>query len=213
VSSRDGGLGGLAQVDATSGEMRTVVGESQDGKLPYSVSRDERLMLYGLGRDQNRFEVWAHPAGAKDFQVRNVPSDQRGAQLSPDGERLAYVSSESGTARVYVRSLSGQPADSSTSCPVAVGQEPKWGRDGRELFYVAGVNLMVVDIPRGPACAVGLSSKTLFRLGTAARPSGIAPHRYAVTADGQHFLISTTTKEAVPTPFTVKLNWITGLAK
>jgi Tol biopolymer transport system component len=113
VFSRDGGLGGLAQIDVnTIGEMRTVVGESTAGKSPYGMSRDERLMLYGLGRDQNRFELWAHPAGAKDFQIHNMPSDQHDVQLSPDGERLAYVSSESGSARVYVRNFSRQPTDS-----------------------------------------------------------------------------------------------------
>ena len=85
-------------------------------------------------------------------------------------------------------------------------------RDGNELFYVAGGNLMVVEIQRGPTCGAGVP-RILFALGSDALAPGGTPHRYGVTADGQRFLISRTTKEAVPTPLTVILNWTAGLVK
>jgi hypothetical protein len=93
-----------------------------------------------------------------------------------------------------------------------MGQQPKWGREGNELFYVAGGNLMVVAIQQGPACEAG-PPRTLFALPTDALAPGGTPHGYGVTADGQRFLISRTTKEAVPTPLTVILNWTAGLKK
>jgi hypothetical protein len=143
--------------------------------------------------------------------VLGVPSDQRDAQLSRDGRWLAYVSNESGSARVYVRTFSGEPSDPGTKCSVAIGQQPKWGRDGTELFYVAGGNMMAVDVQRGTTTCGAGPSRTLFALGTDALGPGGTPHPYGVSADGQHFLISRRTKEAMPTPLTVILNWTAGL--
>jgi hypothetical protein len=210
VFSRNAGFGGLAQFDVGTRATQSVAVESSAVKTPYDVSRDGRFILYG----QNRFELWALPAGgSKGFQVLGVPSDQRDAQLSRDGQWLAYVSDESGSARVYVRRFSGQPSDPGTMCSVALGQQPRWGREGNELFYVASGNLMVVDIQRGATtCGAGLP-RILFVLPTDALTPGGTPHGYSVTADGQRFLISRTTREAVPTSLTVILNWTVGLEK
>jgi hypothetical protein len=96
---------------------------------------------------------------------------------------------------------------------VAIGQQPRWGREGNELFYVASGNLMVVDIQRGATtCGAGLP-RILFVLPTDALSPGGTPHGYGVSADGQRFLISRTTREAVPTALTVILNWTVGLEK
>jgi hypothetical protein len=94
---------------------------------------------------------------------------------------------------------------------VAVGQQPKWGRDGTELFYVASGNVMAVDIRRGATTCGAGPPKALFALPTDALGPGGAAHPYSVTADGQRFLISRTTNEAMPTPLTVILNWTAGL--
>jgi Tol biopolymer transport system component len=214
VFSRNGGLGGVAQLAADgAGGIQSVVEQSPVGKASYDASRDGRFILYGVAQDQNQYDLWALPtAGPKAFRVPGVPPDQRDVQLSRDGRWLAYVSSESGNARVYVQRFSEQPTEASTKCPVAMGAQPKWGADGNELFYVAGGNLMVVEIQRGLTCGAG-APRTLFALGADALGPPAMPHRYAVTADGQHFLISRTTKEAVPIPLTVILNWTAGLVK
>jgi hypothetical protein len=93
---------------------------------------------------------------------------------------------------------------------VGVGMQPKWGREASELFYVAGGNVMTVETQKAATCGVG-TPRTLFALGTDAFAAGGVPHRYSVTADGQRFLVSRTTKEAVPTPLTVIINWTAGL--
>ena len=54
--------------------------------------------------------------------------------LSPNGRWLAYASTESGTAEVYVRPF---PNVDSARFVVSVGggAEPLWSRDGTELFF------------------------------------------------------------------------------
>jgi hypothetical protein len=59
---------------------------------------------------------------------------ERDARVSPDGAWIAYVSDENGRPEISVRSFSGPEH----RFPVSRegGDQPVWGRDGRELFYV-----------------------------------------------------------------------------
>jgi len=54
--------------------------------------------------------------------------------LSPDGRWLAYQSDESGREEIYVRPF---PNIDDDKRPVSDngGEEPRWSRDGTELFY------------------------------------------------------------------------------
>ncbi len=55
-------------------------------------------------------------------------------KISPDGRWLAYVSAESGKVDVFVRAMSG-PGRWAISRNG--GLQPRWRRDGKELYYVA----------------------------------------------------------------------------
>jgi Tol biopolymer transport system component len=55
------------------------------------------------------------------------------ASFSPNGRWIAYVSDESGQHEVYVRAVD-QPRQYRVS--VGGGVEPRWRRDGRELFFI-----------------------------------------------------------------------------
>src|SRR5512133_3121725 len=56
-------------------------------------------------------------------------------QFSPDGRYVAYVSDESGREEVYVTQF---PATGSRwQVSQGGGTEPRWRRDGRELFFFA----------------------------------------------------------------------------
>jgi Tol biopolymer transport system component len=56
------------------------------------------------------------------------------AQLSPDGKYLAYVSDVTGRSEVYVRLL--LDAQHPTKISDRGGVQPRWRRDGKELFYI-----------------------------------------------------------------------------
>ena len=72
--------------------------------------------------------------------------EESDTQVSPDGRWVADTSDESGKSQVYARSFPGPGGK--TSISIEGGQEARWSRDRRELFYrAAGRNrLMVVDI-------------------------------------------------------------------
>jgi hypothetical protein len=123
--------------------------------------------------------------------------------LSPDGRWLAYASDESGELQVYVQPFptTGEKRQISPDG----GSEPRWRRDGNELFYLASSGkLTSVAIPGGDAFKAG-APKELFEVRV---PLTGNPYRtnYAVTADGQRFLVNTRIEDA-PSPVNVIVNW------
>jgi Tol biopolymer transport system component len=62
-------------------------------------------------------------------------------QFSPDGRFLAYRSDESGRSEAYVRDVprDGTPGRGKWQVSTEGGVEPRWRRDGKEIFYVSGV--------------------------------------------------------------------------
>ena len=86
------------------------------------------------------------------------------------------------------------------------GAEPQWRRDGRELFFLdADRNLMAVSVSSDPDLLVGVPV-LLFR--TQAPVVG-NPYRrpYAVSTDGQRFLVNTAPADAPPPAIQVVVDW------
>jgi len=136
----------------------------------------------------------------KDFQIDEP-------HISPDGRWLAFISQESGQWEVHVEPFreEGERVRVSTEG----GGQPKWRGDGRELFYVSpDGRLMAVDVQtKSSRIEVGLPV-ALFP-GVIADP--IRDH-YAVTADGQRFLVPLPVGSDTGTRLHVVTNW-TSLLK
>ena len=142
--------------------------------------------------------------------------DEGFARFSPDGQWVAYDSNESGRYEVYVRPFSPDGAAGVGKWPVSTGggEQPHWRGDGKELFYLQGDRkLMAAEVKTtgGGRFEAGIP-KALFSTKAARGPVGLNA-AYAVTADGQHFLIIREGQEPVWQPATVVVNWTAGLKK
>ena len=137
---------------------------------------------------------------------------ERHAQLSPDSRWMAYTSDESGQYQIYVQSF---PAGSGKwQVSTSGGIQPRWRRDGKELFYLpADGKLMAVPVRAGATFETGtpalLFQTQLFGLA----PSAVYSQQYDVVADGQRFLLNVDLSEATTVPITVVLNWTAGLRR
>jgi dipeptidyl aminopeptidase/acylaminoacyl peptidase len=69
---------------------------------------------------------------------------------SPDGRALAYVSDEFGQADVFVQRW---PTGTRIRVSSAGGSRPRWGRDGRTLFFVRGAEIVRVTLTIDPLSA------------------------------------------------------------
>jgi len=178
------------------------------GTYPDYWSRDGKFLLYETnGGSQTKIDLWVLPltGDAKPFPYLETPFEEAHGQFSPDGRWVAYTSNESGRSEVYVQSfpLGGGKWQIST----AGGDQAQWRSDGKELFYVApDRNLMVVPIDASTTLAVGKPA-ALFQ--TIMPLTGIRDDRnnYAVSKDGQRFLINTLADDSNRQPLILVLNW------
>ncbi len=129
------------------------------------------------------------------------------ARLSPDRRWVAYRSSESGTAEIYVKAFpdGGRVMRISRSS----GYKPTWRRDGRELYYRTASGT-VMAVPVGVGAGAALDPGEPVPLFTAPFVPGNAPLGlidYAVTHDGQRFL-AVLAKSTTTDPLTIVRHWI-----
>ena len=90
---------------------------------------------------------------------------------------------------------------SGRSRPLADAQ-PQWRRDGRELFYISpDRKLMAVEVKANGSTFEAGVPKALFEPALPMLSGYWKP--YAITADGQRFLITTLLEEATSSPITV----------
>jgi len=135
----------------------------------------------------------------------------KAAQFSPDGRWVAYASNESGSMEVYVAPFPA--ANGKWQVSTGGGQEPRWRKDGKELFYLsADSKMMAATVSAGASFASG-SPVFLFQTHRRIPISSQDTFSYDVSADGQKFLIATQVDESAAAPLSVLLNWTSAIGK
>jgi len=213
ASNRDGILN-LYQKAASGVGEETLLLKSDYLKFPTDWSRDGRFIIYSSQTDpKTKQDVWFLPVTgsgeAKPFPVVRTEAWETAGTLSPDGRWLAYGSDVSGRVDIYVQSFPGGGGKRQVS--TGGGKTPRWRRDGRELFYYAGDGkLMAVPVRSGESFEMG-APVSLFEFRTGVFVLNNAP--YAVTADGQRFLINAVVETEPNAPLTVVVNWTAEVKK
>ncbi len=194
----------LFQKSTADGEESLLL-ESGEAKWPEDWSRDGRFFAYVSGRVLGVLPLFGD---RKPVAFIDTPFTKDEPHFSPDGKWIAYQSDESGQIEVYVQPFPGPGEKVRISS--SGGGEPKWRADGRELFYLAPDGmLMAVPIRAGSTLEPG-APEALFATGIAVE---LNIDQYAVTPDGQRFLVIEPVGSSVQTPITVVLNWAAGLAR
>jgi eukaryotic-like serine/threonine-protein kinase len=178
-------------------------------------SSDGRLILYQhatLQKFSGDLSILPLDRDKKPQPFLQTEFDEKEGRFSPNVKWVAYSSNPSGRLEIYVRPVS--PSTAQWQISRDGGLQPRWRRDGKELFYLApDGKMMAVPIQEtSNAIEAGLA-KPLFD--TKLKPStqaGLGPRSdYAVTPDGQRFLIivpASAQNAADPAdPIHVILNW------
>jgi Tol biopolymer transport system component len=180
-------------------------------------SPDGRYIVYAKGDPKTKYDLYLLPVSGvqagtpQPFLVTEF--NEFLGQVSPDGRWMAYVSDQSRQREVYVRRF---PAgDGEWKVSVEGGDQPRWRRDGKELFFVRSDGTMMAAAIRttdgsGPAFAADTPQR-LFPTHLAQTARGII-FQYDVAPDGQRFLLNSTVEgSASASPLTVVVNWTAGL--
>ena len=98
---------------------------------------------------------------------------------------MAYLSDETGERRIYVRPFPDVASGGQRAISDGPGEDPLWGRDGRELFYQTSEDAMVVPVETGDT----------FQRGAARRLFSLDPYylglnsNWDVSPDGERFFM------------------------
>jgi Tol biopolymer transport system component len=188
------------------GREATLV-ESTQTKAVASWSHDGRYMLFTAKDEKIGSKLWVLPLFDKRPSYLAVQRDfeQYTGSLSPDSQWIVYESTDSGRSEVYVQRFS----ESGDRWQISLegGADPRWRSDGKEIFYIAPDGTLMastISVLAGGKQIEPRKPVPLFQ--TNLTVGGGKEHGYAVTRDGQRFLLPIPVDKTVP-PITILLNW------
>ena len=169
-----------------------------DGAIYSAVmSPDGRWLLYRPNSDGGLKVVPTEGADSSRVFVEAGQSVTM-PRFSPDGWGVAYVTGETARREVYVRPFPGPGPVITVSA--GGGTEPILSRDGTQLFYRAGRQIVSARIERTPTFRV-VSRSILLGGNYLALPNCA---QYDVARDGRFLMLQPT---GASTQLTVLVNW------
>ena len=119
--------------------------------------------------------------------------------------RIGILSGESGRPEIYVAPFPGPGSKQQVS--TGGGLFPLWRADGKKIYYDQNGSLMAAEISiKGRSVEAG----AVRSLGI---PVGQSFYTYAVSADGQRFVVAAPREQKSPAPLTLVQNWTALLKK
>jgi len=207
-SLRDDGEGGMFWVLANGTGQEERLTESALSQIPESFSPSEDWLVFrqGTGGADRSLHILSLRGERVSQSLLQTDFFEYSAAISPDGNSMAYTSNESGVVEIYVRPFPNINADRRLVSRGG-GELPRWGPDGRELFYRTNDRrMMVASVEVEPSLSVG-QPEVLFE-------ADYSFLGYDVSSDGQRFLIVKpveTEEVAEQTMLVVVDNWFEEL--
>jgi Tol biopolymer transport system component len=174
--------------------------------IPGDWHPDGGFIAYEATDPVTASDVWILPMTGEHTPTAFVKTrfNETAPRFSPNGRWIAYVSDEAGQPDVYVRPFPGPGEAHRISS--GGGAQPRWRRDGKELFYVVGQRLMAVPVNTTSTFDAGVATALFDR-----KPARIID--FDVAADGQSFLINSEVTGPETKPINVVVNWLAVLKK
>jgi serine/threonine protein kinase/Tol biopolymer transport system component len=155
-------------------------------QFPMSWSPDGPTLAFHERKPDGDRDIWVVSPGQDPVPFLLTPFDERSPRFSPDGKWIAYVSDESGRNDVYVQPFPGPGPKWLVS--IDGGMDPVWAKDGRELFYRKGDEMMAVSVAPKAEFSAGRPQR-LFEIRFDAGDNG---PNYDVSRDGKWFVMPRT---------------------
>ena len=159
-SAQEGGPWSIYQknADGAGPEEKLLTWKGPGNARPHAWSSDGMLLLFDYASQSGL--LTASDIGLLSMEadeawelLLQTEANEASPALSPDGDRIAYVSDETGRFEVYVERF--PKLGDRRLISTAGGVQPLWSPDGRELFYGEGQRLMSVSIDWEPSFTPG----------------------------------------------------------
>ncbi len=154
-------------------------------------------------------------SGAEPQPLLTSAGGQWDAQMSPDGNYVAYGSDESGRDEIYLKKFPS--GEGKWQVSANGGGWVRWSHKGDELYYLeeqpGGTALMMVEVTTAPSLKLS-TPQALFHSGDDLLLS-LGPRMYDVHPDGLHFVVIQAASGEQPEKprLVLSQNWIGAYAK
>jgi serine/threonine protein kinase/Tol biopolymer transport system component len=190
-------VGGMIRIaiDGTASERILA-----DSDYQWPLSAWGGVLLY---QPNTRFDILALQLTGDRASTEFIATKafETNAEFSPDGRLVVYTSDETGRLEIFVAAYPQPGARWQVSQDG--GAEPRWSRDGRELFYMDQENYLVsVAVERSAAGFETGASRRLFQFHGAG-----GAWRYDVSSDGNRFLVTAPLEDDLASPVTLITDW------
>jgi len=186
----------LFRTDLNGGEPSPpLLPESTNTRVPSDWSRDGRFLIYTEIDPKTRGDIWylqdPGKPGSMPVQLLATTAVESQGTLSPDGHWLAYSSTESNVQEVLIRPF---PSGDRVIRVASRVSEPRWSKDGNELFYVTATDpfktmLFSVSVQRDSANGLRIGPpRQLAEFESQAYVPQLNAFRYSPHPDGKRFL-------------------------
>ena len=166
-----------------SGSEEVLVKGNTKRRFVTDWSRDGKFIAY----QESQGGVFILPLNGSrtPYQFQPSSANQIRAVFSPDGRWVAYCSAESGEEKVFVAPFAGSGGKWQVSS--GGGCMPRWGKDGRELFYFSSDSkIMSAEIKTTESTLTVIAVKPLFETRLYRATTG----GFDVSPDGQRFILT-----------------------
>jgi Tol biopolymer transport system component len=198
----------LWEMSPRPGQVSKPFLQSEATKIANDVSPDGRWLLFRQFNPGTRGDLMVVSLEGDRTPRPYLASldDETNGVFSRDGRWVAYASDESGRKEIYVASFPDPTRRSRVSADG--GAQPRWSRDGKELYYVRAGQLLSVAVSRKENEIAFGESRPLFPLPLLAMndPGFDQFTRYDVSPDGR-FLALVRAGEEAPTPLVMVSHW------
>jgi Tol biopolymer transport system component len=199
---------GVFRMPLDAGAKPVRIPGTQASEFPSGFTPDGNELIYTKLTQSTAGDIYAIPlVGGTPRVVLSTPAYEGGAQFSPDGQWMVYVSNELGASEIFLQPYPS--LDRRFQVSSSGGLHPLWNPKGGEIFYRSGDKLMSVRLTVGPAGPVLAPPVPLFS-GRYAFGGGLTIPNFAVTADGERFIF---VKDQSGARLNVVLNWFEELAR
>jgi len=212
VSNR-GNVNQIYEKASTGNGTETLLPTEGVPAIPVNWSPTNDFIVFSRLRPSSSggYDTWLLPmtGDRKPKPFLESQFDKFHARVSPNGEYVAFATNETGTYQVVVHTFP-DPNRGKWTISAEGGVEPKWSRNGRELYYLAFDGKLMSVAINGPNFSAGRPTPLFQTPLSVNRNAPARDRRYDVGPDGR-FLIVTPGDRGPFAPFTVVVNWAKGL--